>query len=165
MALIVEDGTLVANANSYVNLTVARAYALARGVTLSADDTIADVLAIKAMDYIEVERARFKGTLVDSTQALQWPRQDVTIDGFLLAITAMPQTLLDAQCQAMMDTAVLDDLSPIGTGKEVLEEKVDVIQVKYAERGSSAPQPVLVKTENLLAPLYKTTSALPVTRI
>lgn len=42
MAIIVEDGTGVTGANSYISLADARTYATNRGFELSADDTIAE---------------------------------------------------------------------------------------------------------------------------
>jgi len=52
MALIIEDGTLVANADSYVTLAVARAFAEKRGLVPVATDALEADL-IKAMDFIE----------------------------------------------------------------------------------------------------------------
>ena len=74
MTLIVEDGTLVANANSYVDLATARTYSIARNVVPCADDVLLEGNLIRAMDFIESHRDDFKGWLVKETQALQFPR-------------------------------------------------------------------------------------------
>ena len=50
MALVIEDGSRVAGANSYVTLAEARAFASARGVTLSAVDATLEPFVIKAFD-------------------------------------------------------------------------------------------------------------------
>jgi len=74
MALIIEDGTIVAGADSYATLAVLRAYALKRGVTLSAVDADLEVLAIKAMDYIGSFEDKFQSARTDPVnQLLSFP--------------------------------------------------------------------------------------------
>ena len=82
MTLIVEDGSIVENANSYVSVDDARTFASLRGVTLPASDAEVEVLLIKATDFIEAQRLRFQGSKVNQDQALQWPRTGVYVDGF-----------------------------------------------------------------------------------
>jgi hypothetical protein len=154
MALTVETGAIVANANSYVSLGDARAYAAARGVTLSAVDATLEQLLVKAMDFLATLEPRFQGSRVSATQPLPWPRKDVTLHGFDFAQDDIPQPLIDAQCQLAMDVTALGDLMPNGgTGREVIRDKVDVIEQQFAETGDTAPQPVLVKAMALLQPL------------
>lgn len=75
MTLIVEDGTIVENANSYISLVEFKAYHDARGNTYSDDDTILEQSIIKAMDYISQRWGRrFKGSIEDTTQELDFPR-------------------------------------------------------------------------------------------
>lgn len=82
MTIIVENGTNVANANSYLSLADIRAYALNRGVTLSPVDATLEPMVFKSMDYIESVGANYQGTPTytapDYTpQALQWPRSAI----------------------------------------------------------------------------------------
>ncbi len=53
MAIVVEDGTQVAGANSYVSESDLTTYASDRGVALSETES---VLIIKAMDYLNTLR-------------------------------------------------------------------------------------------------------------
>lgn len=154
MALIIEDGTGVANANSYVSLVDARAWAALRGVSLPAVDADAEVALMKAMDFIEALRLRFSGSKTLSTQSLQWPRTGATLDGVALDDDAMPSELRSAQVQLAIDSTSVD-LQPTGTGQEVLREKIDVIEVQYAERGAGTVQPQLNKAMAFLEPLFK----------
>lgn len=157
VALIIEDGTGVANADSYITLVEARAYAAKRGLSLPASpagDAELEQLLIKAMDYIEAKRDEFQGTKTESDQSLQWPRSGVTIDGFEIDDDFIPKALKDAQAQLAVDGQTTD-LMPAGTGREVIKEKVDVIEVQYAEQGSGSVQPVFTKAEALLAPLLE----------
>ena len=53
ITLVVEDGTNVAGANSYVDLTYARTYAESVGLVLPAADEALKVVLLAAMTYIE----------------------------------------------------------------------------------------------------------------
>ena len=154
MALTIEDGSGVAGANSYIDVTAARAYATARGLSLPATDGEVEALLVKAMDFIEAFRGDFQGLKTAATNALQWPRTGVTLDGYTLADDAIPQVLKDAQAQLAVD-ANAQDLMPTGAGREVVMERVDVVQVQYAESGNTNPQPIFTKAEALLKPLFK----------
>lgn len=154
MALIVEDGSGVAGANSYIDVATARAYTTARGLSLPVGDGAVEVLLIKAVDFIEAFREDFQGLKTVGTNALQWPRAGVTLDGYALADNLIPQVLKNAQAQLAVD-ANTQDLMPSSTGREVVMEKVDVVQVQYAESGNANPQPIFTKAEALLRPLFK----------
>lgn len=131
MTIIVEDGSIVSGANSYVSEAELTAYALARGVTLTAGT---EQLLIEAMDYIEAQN--FIGTKQTATQPLQWPRTDVYIDGYYVQSTIIPNDLKSAE----MATAVAIDQ---GNGPQnvlsaaVKKEKVDVIEVEYQDGAMS----------------------------
>lgn len=78
MAIIVEDGTLVANANAYINVQFFRDWHSARGIDLSDFETSSIESAIvKATDYVDKRfGTRFVGSKRDRTQSLMWPRTD-----------------------------------------------------------------------------------------
>jgi len=134
MALIVEDGTNVPNANSYADVTYIRAFAEARGVELPAADSAVEVMATNAMDYIEALRNKFQGskTYSDPAQALQWPRSGVLIDCTSFPDDEIPVELKKAQAQLVVEQMEMPDLSPSTDGYAVAKEKVDVIEVEYA---------------------------------
>lgn len=154
MALVIETGAIVTGANSYVTLTEARAYATLRGVTLPASDPAAEILAIKAMDYLEGQRNYYQGTKVDKDQPLQWPRTDVVVEGFDVEEDEIPTILKNAQCQLIMDVFSGLDLQPNGTGREVVREKVGEIETEYAKTGSGVLQPIFTRAAALLDPLF-----------
>ena len=79
MTLIVEDGSRVAGANTYVSLAEFKAWADARLITYSSDSHV-NANILRAMDYIE--DLSFIGFKETETQSLQWPRVNVVIDGF-----------------------------------------------------------------------------------
>lgn len=153
MALIIEDGSLPPGANSYTTVAAARAYAEARAATFPADDVAGEVLAIKAMDYIEALRGQFVGSRYSRDQALSWPREGVTLDGFDYLATEVPALLADAQRAVMIEIAAGLDVMPTGTGKEVIRKKIGELETEWAAGSGNAPTPVMRKVNALLRPL------------
>ncbi len=152
--LVVEDGTIVNGANSYATLVEARAYALARGVTLSAVDAVLDSQMIKAVDYLESKRARYQGSKVDASQALQFPRSGVVIDGLEVAADAIPALLKSAQIQLAMQISAGVDLMPTTTGPFVIEDTVGPLTTKYSDKVGVNALPEIPAVDALLDPLF-----------
>lgn len=97
MALIIENGTIVTEANSYVTTLELTAYATARGITISDDE---EQLLIRAMDYIE--SLAYQGVKSNSEQSLQWPRYDVVIDDYLVSSDTIPNELKKGQIEVAL---------------------------------------------------------------
>lgn len=154
MALIVEDGSGVAAANSYVSVAEARAWVGARGLTLPAGDTAVEQLLLKAMDLLESYRSQFSGAKTSASNPLQWPRTGATLDGVALDDDVIPTELKSALIQLAFD-AQTTDLQPTGSGREVVREKIDVIETEYAKRGSGSITPQLNKALAFLQPLLR----------
>lgn len=130
--IVVEDGTEVSGANSYVTTAELATYADERGVTITG--TAADLL-IQAMDYLEQQN--FKGVKNTSTQALQWPRYNVYIDSYYVTSTTIPQLLKDAECEIAL--AIDAGNNPLATIDRVArKEKVGPIEVEYAAGASDS---------------------------
>lgn len=155
MALVIETGAGIDGADSFATVEDARTFALSRGVTLSATDSVVEVLLRKACDFIESVEARFKGDRVDAAQALSWPRSGVYLfeSETEFSQTAIPALLVKAQCQLAMD-AVTVDLLPNGTGREVIKQKIDVIETTFSERKAGTVSPELNKAMAILEPLF-----------
>jgi hypothetical protein len=135
MALTKEDGTGVANANTYVDDAEYVAFAAARGRTIGVDAPTREKELILAMDFVESHRTRFQGIKILSTQALQYPRTPVYIDSYLFPSNEIPVELKNSQMEA---AAIVNSESLLKTGStnNVQSEKVDVIQVTYFNGGS-----------------------------
>lgn len=154
MTLTVEDGTQVADANSYADLEKIRDYASARGVTLSADDAVVEAFAIIAVDYLEACRANYQGNKVASTQSLQWPRTGVVVDGFDVAETEIPRDLVSAECACVIELAAGFDLMPTSDGRLLIRDKTGSLEQEWAPYiGSSSER--FPKVDALLEPLFK----------
>lgn len=76
MALIVEDGTGKADAESYTSVADADSYHTLRGnIDAWSDVDDKEVLLRSATDYmLQVYRSRWKGYRTNEVQALDWPR-------------------------------------------------------------------------------------------
>ena len=142
--IVVEDGTVVAGANSYVTEAELTTYAADRGVTLAA---ATDVLLIKAMDYIE--SLAFIGDKHKESQPLQWPRDEVYIDRYYIERETIPKELKNGVYTAAL--AIDAELDPLRIIERATKrEKVDVIEVEYMD---SAASQTIVRT--ISAALYK----------
>lgn len=133
MALIVEDGTRVPGANSYVSLADFKAWADARGITYGSDATVEQQI-LRAMDYIE--GLNFVGFKETETQSLQWPRVNVVIDGFGLDASTIPAELKVSVYEATK--VEIDGDSKIApVDRQVISETVDSISITYKDNSGT----------------------------
>lgn len=156
MSIVVEDGTGLANSNSYVDVAGLRDFAALRGVTLPVADSDCEILLIKAMDYIELKN--FIGKKNSDEQALSWPRKcAVTSQGLEFATDEIPENLKRAECQLAIE-AMTKELQPSGAKGEkgpVMSESVyGAVSRTYAQPSSAtAAAPYLPFVTALLRPL------------
>lgn len=157
MALIVEDGSIVPDAESYVTVAELRNYAGKRGVELPADDVECEVLLIKAMDFLGTYDARWKGQRTDATQALAWPRKGVTLNGAAWPSDAIPGALKAGQCSLAIVAQTMDLMPSINRSEANLKRrKVGGLEREWFDRGEvtgNAALPLITAVESLLAPL------------
>ena len=146
MSVTVEDGSGVADANSYVDEEDAQDYATARGLTLPADADDVTPLLIRACDYLE--NLEYTGIRVESTQALQWPRDYVYIDGELF--TGIPTKLISAQIELAIQLNAGVDLFPsVVTG--IKRETIGPITTEYFSTSSTLLPSVAKLLKDILA--------------
>jgi hypothetical protein len=145
MSLIVEDGTGLANAESYGSVADADTYHANFGNLGWADFTTGEKESVlrKATQYIDITYgSRFPGYVVNTTQGLLWPRVwsvwESTSDGggfFPTPISpALPIPVIRATFEAALRAAASDLLGDLDA--PVLSTTVGPISVTYAE-GSS----------------------------
>lgn len=103
--------------DTYATVEELEAYASRRGITLTGDP---EVQLIKAMDYLEIQNLR--GTPESADQLLHFPTIE---DG-------TPEAIKRAQIvAALLFDSGIDLMAPVGPA--VKRQKVDVIEVEYAE--------------------------------
>jgi Putative DnaT-like ssDNA binding protein len=140
MALIVEDGTGLATAESFASRDEATAFQRGR-----ADDTTwldanvdAQEAALKeATTYLD-GNFDWVGSVSSLTQALGWPRAYVIdAEGRSVASDAVPQKVKDACC-FLAAKAIVGALQPELAGATVTSKRVASIAVTYSTGGDPA---------------------------
>lgn len=139
MTIIVEDGSQVSGANSYLTLASARAHAIARSVSLSADDAVLEGQILKATDYLESFSNRFKGGLVARDQSLSWPRVGVVIENWSWSSTEIPRQVLNAINALILEIhAGEDPFNPSSATLPAIRKRVEgAVAVEYANPGQA----------------------------
>lgn len=127
MALIVEDGTLVSGANSYVSADDFIAWADSRGIEYPSYPQIEQKI-LRAMDYIE--SLVFVGEKHEETQPLQWPRDYVYIDGYSVESYEIPKELKAALYEAVK-LEIDGDSKLAASERETASETIGDISVTY----------------------------------
>ena len=101
MPLTVEDGALVANADSYVSLADANAYWAANGAPAawtSLDDAGKEARLRGAARYLQdQQRLPYTGAIAAWDQALAWPRVGASNYGVAVPASAIPAAIKQAQ--------------------------------------------------------------------
>ena len=126
--IIVENGTIVAGANSYVTEAELADYATARGMTITPGDE--ELYLIEATDYLET--LNFIGDKVSKDQPLQWPRYHVYIDDWHYPDTEIPKELKNAQL--VIALSMSQGNSPMANITAAVKRvKADVVEVEFAD--------------------------------
>jgi hypothetical protein len=99
VALIIEDGSIVDGANSFVTAAQMAAYAALREITIPAATATQEAHLILAMDYIIGREQRMKGQRVTEAQPLPYPRYNVRFNGYYITGTHIPIELKNAQIE------------------------------------------------------------------
>lgn len=136
VTLIVEDGSIVADANSFVSEQQVVTYAAMRGVTLpfntDAEKDAVAVLGIKAADYLRI--LPWKGDVVDPDQTMPWPRKNLGVTPEF-PDDAIPMAVVEAQLQLTLLVNGGTVLIPTSTGTGYLiKEKIGPIENVYSEK-------------------------------
>lgn len=129
VTLIIEDGSLVANANSYITVTAWDNWATDRGITHSHSDAKISHAILRAMDYFE--SLNFLGLKHTETQALQWPRDRVFVDHYDVDSNEIPKEVKNAMYE--LTKIELDGDSALNPQERQTEsEQIGDIRVTYS---------------------------------
>lgn len=158
--LIVEDGSGVPGANTYVSAQQFVDYCTARGFTMDTNTAVQYI--VLAMDYIE--QVDFIGMKTNQNQSLQWPRQaaflftsyygygggltnfgyygygfypgQIFIDGYPVATNVIPNLLQLAEMECALQVFKGNDPNQ-DIQRKTLMEKVGSVEVQYSPNSSS----------------------------
>lgn len=160
MTLVVEDGTGLANANSYVSVTEADAYWAGMGADgtswqalTTAQKEAALILATRYINNAGI--FRYRGTRKSYEQRMEWPRTGAAErNGPAIPDTVVPWRVKDAVLAASLE-ATKGALEPrLKRGGKVVSSRVDAISVTYATDAPATD--TLVAVDGLLGPLLRT---------
>lgn len=156
---VVEDGSGVSGANSYIEVADADQYHENFGNPSAwsslSDDDKKEHLRI-ATQYVDLSsKGHWKGDKVDKNQALAWPRYYVyDYDDNLLDNNIVPQTVKDAVCVMALEsangTAILATLTNPGIIKKT-KDKVGPITEEIEYVDGDSPEPEFAKADQMLA--------------
>ena len=136
MTLIIEDGSLVENANTFISLDDVKTYADLRGIEYPADNELSQNI-ILAGDYLN--SLCWKGDLVIASQSMSWPRSDVYAFNEMLPTDEIPSNIKNAQIEAALAKSNTDLLSDgSDTNQSVKKEKADILETEYFEGGKQS---------------------------
>lgn len=143
---VVEDGTGLSTAVSYVSLNDADLYHSRRGNTAWTQLAVGNKKAalVKAADYLlQLYTSQWKGVRINGTQALDWPRSEVEREDYGISSAGyygwlayypddeVPSAVKNAACEAALYSITSALLAE--QGQSVVREKVDVLEVEYSE--------------------------------
>ncbi len=139
--LVVEDGSIVPGANTFVTLAEARAYADLRGLSLPPDDAAASRVILKGGDFLRSLEPRFSGYRVSNDQTMPFPRIGVPVagrPGWYYDEDEIPSVLKEAQIEFAVYLASGGSLYPSASAsRSVKKRKVGPIETEFFEGGSS----------------------------
>jgi len=160
MTIIVEDGTGLANSNSYCSQDDLDTYCDDRSITLAAGN--ADAALVRATTWIDnTYRTRFQGWPVKlRAQALQWPRIGVfDQNGIYVATDSIPKEIVQATCEAAIrELAEAGSLAPdLDRGGNIKELGAGSVRIVYGANASA--QTTFQIIDGILAGLLGSPSA------
>lgn len=130
MALIVEDGSGLEDANSYVSVVEFQAWLTSRGYTVTGDE---EILLLQSMDFLEsLDLIGHKKT---KEQALHFPAFSVSIDGWCYRNDEIPYHVKKAQMQIAY--SIDQGYGPLAVQERgIKREKIDVLEIEYMDGAS-----------------------------
>ena len=144
MAIVVEDGSGKADANSYVSVSTCVDYLTTQGLTtgfVALLDAAREPIVHRGVRWLESHyRLRWKGQRADVDQGLGWPRTGVSDeDQLTVRADIVPQEVQDALCLAIdREAAGAGTLDPdLDRGGQIQEETIGPLTIKYAKGAPS----------------------------
>lgn len=160
MALAIEDGSVVANANSFISVTDAQALADDFGITLDAVDAEKNLKI--AYRWLITQERTLQGGRVGTVQTGVYPRYPVELRGVELDSDAIPSELKEAQVWAAYAQETASILAPAveGTSGAIKREKLDGVgEQEYFQGRALSGNDVNSALQYALQLLYPLTNA------
>lgn len=139
--MITETGTAASNSESLCSVADSLTYHAARGNSTWATITTTqqEQALRRATDYMErVYKLQWQGLRVNSLQALDWPRVDVTANGYYVLSTIVPVAVVRACAELALRAAAGDLLAD--TTQQKVSTKVGDLEVSMDKYSPQAVQ-------------------------
>lgn len=165
MIIIVEDGTLVAGANSFVTVDEVRQYGEDRGSVMSVNNDDISSHIILSSDYLWQLDGKFKGSKITETQGMPWPRSGVILaDETEITENNIPTAIKRAQIELALYSYLGVNIIPIRTADspEIKRKKVGPIEKEWFQGSAVLSLPTV---SSYLAPYMRSIAAIQVVRV
>lgn len=132
MSIVIEDGTGLSTAESYISVADATTYFTARAVTAwgaLATDALREAALRKATEYMDYHYDWRGERVTPTVQALDWPRSGVVVDGNYIESDEIPEAIKRACAELALKAATAELLADLEQG--VVSEQVGPIKVEY----------------------------------
>lgn len=140
MTLIVEDGTGLSTAESYISVADADTRHTNNGSTLwpgTLTTAEKEEALRRATIYMEgAYRLRWRGTRLLRAQALSWPRYGAIVDGWDISSDVVPTEVANACADLALKAAAGDLAADLTRG--VVREKVGPLETEYDRNSPQA---------------------------
>ena len=154
MPLIVENGSIVLGADSYVSLTDARALAEKYGKDLPVDDTEAEAALRNGAVYVGLQERAMCGFRVSPEQSLAYPRRNVFAYGFPVPADSIPSQIINSQVLAAVEYGLGTDVRASSDGRVTEMERVEgAVTVSYFNNGTTGAATTITAAMDALRPL------------
>lgn len=139
MALTVEDGSVVAGANSYASiLTINDYHSLRSNTTWTGTDAAKEAAILRAMTYIE--SLYWHGVRANRIQPLEWPRGYVVDrDGYAIDSDVVPSQVVHALAEASLREIVSSGATMADESRDDVLTSLEVAGAVKMAWSSGAP--------------------------
>ena len=154
--LIVENGSIVAGADSFLSLVDARDLALKYGINLPLDDVEAQVTLRNGYILLLQEEKNLQGNRVSADQTGIFPREEVLKNCFELEENTIPQEVKLAQLYAADAISSGASINNVDNGQRLSSFSVDgVYSESYQDGSDTSTNPKIQGVYNQLYPFTK----------
>ncbi|WP_298407740.1 DnaT-like ssDNA-binding protein [Janthinobacterium sp.] len=155
--LTIETGAGLSDAESYASIAAADVRCASLGLAAWAALAVADkeIALRKAMIFMATYRTRWAGRRVYQHQALDWPRYNVVVYGFIVPSTIVPDDVVNACIDLAVRAGSGEDLLPdLDTGSNAIKkDKTGPLETEYFQNTTDARER-FVAVDALLAPYF-----------
>ncbi len=138
--LIIEDGSVVANANSFVTDDEFKAYANSTNYDVPATQPDREALLIKSYDHLSCTyESRMQGYLISQEQTGFFPRSNVYAYNFYVDSDSIPQDVKKAQMMAALSINDGVDVNAVKSDADLASFEVVGVYKESYQDGSSTP--------------------------